>query len=116
MPATSRSTIATRAACLALCISLSSPDDKRRDYGEREIDQCQTPQCQPIMRDLPDAGAKLVDAHKAINCRVGGEHPAQRLRRVGDGFAWPCETGGEELGQAGGKEENRRVFRTGKPG
>src|SRR6202051_1407310 len=104
------------AARLALRMSLSSLDGKRRDHGEREIGQGQTPQSEPIMRDLPDAGTQLVDSHKAINREVGGENPAQRDGRVGDCFARPCETGGEELRQAGCKEEEGRVLRPGEPG
>src|SRR6202023_595859 len=84
----STSAIATMATRLALRMSLSSIDGKRRDHGEREIGQGQTPQSEPIMRDLPDAGTQLVDAHEAINREVGGE----------------------ELRQAGCKEEEGRVF------
>src|ERR1700688_706677 len=111
----STSAIATMAARLVLRMSLSSLDGKRRDHGEREIDQGQTPQSEPIMRDLPDAGTQLVDAHEAINREVGGENPTQRDGRVGDCFARPCEAGGEELRQAGCKEEEGRVFRPREP-
>src|SRR5260370_41154820 len=85
---------------LVLRMSLSSHDGKRRDHGEREICQGQTPQSEPIMRDLPDAGTQLVDAHEAINREVGGKNPTQRDGRVGDGFAPPCEACGEKLRQA----------------
>src|ERR1700688_3683671 len=112
----STSAIATMAARLVLRMSLSSLDGKRRDHGEREIDQGQTPQSEPIMRDLPDAGTQLVDAHEAVDREVGGENPAQRDGRVGDCFARPCEAGGEELRQAGCKEEEGRVFRPCEPG
>src|ERR1700730_9601024 len=112
----STSAIATMATRLVLRMSLSSLDGKRRDHGEREIGQGQTPQSEPIMRDLPDAGTQLVDAHEAINREVGGEYPAQRDGRVGDCFARPCEAGGEELRQAGCKEEEGRVLRPREPG
>src|SRR5712672_2387802 len=104
------------AARLALCMSPSSPDGKCRDYCEREIAERQTPQPEPIMRDLPDAGTELIDAHEAVNRGVGGEHPTERNGRVGDGFARPCEAGGEELRQAGCKQEQGRVFRPCEPG
>src|SRR5258705_10688852 len=68
------------------------------------------------MRDLPDAGTQLVDAHEAVNRGVGGEHPTQRDSRVGDCFARPSEAGGEELRQAGCKEEQGRVFWPCEPG
>src|SRR5258707_5224866 len=93
------------AACLALRMSLSSLDGKRRDHGEREIGERQTPQSEPIMRDLPDAGAELVDAYEAVNRGVGGEKPAERNGGVRDCLARPGEAGGEEMGQAGCKEE-----------
>src|SRR6266478_2177330 len=104
------------AACLALRMFLSSPDGKCRDHGEREIAQRQTPQSEPIMRDLPDAGTQLVDAHKAVNRGVGGEHPTQRDGHVGDCFARPCEAGGEKLRQAGCKKEEGCVLRPREPG
>src|ERR1700733_77924 len=112
----STSAIATMAARLVLRMSLSSLDGKRRDHGEREIDQGQTPQSEPVMRDFPDAGTELVDAHETINREVGGENPAQRDGRVGDRFARPREAGGEELRQAGCKEEEGGVFRPREPG
>ena len=37
---------------LALRMSMPSFDGKRRDHGEREIGQGQTPQSEPIVRDL----------------------------------------------------------------
>src|SRR5258708_37056202 len=96
-PATSTSAIVTMTARLALCMSPSSLDGKRRDYREREIAERQTPQSEPIMRDFPDAGTELVDAHEAVNRGVGGEQPAQREGRVGDCLARPCEAGGGGL-------------------
>src|SRR3981081_1674498 len=98
-------------ARLALRMSLSFLDGKRRDHGEREIGQGQTPQSEPIMRDLPDAGTQLVDAHEAINREVGGKNPTQRAGRVGDCFPRPCEAGGEKLRQAGCKKEAVRPCR-----
>src|ERR1700686_3384343 len=98
------SAIAIMAARLALRMSLSSLDGKRRDHGEREIGERQTPQSEPIMRDLPDAGTQLVDAHEAIDREVGGENPTERDGRVGDCFARPCDAGVEELKQAGCKQ------------
>src|SRR6266852_9796771 len=99
----STSAIATMATRLALCMSQSSLAGKCRGPREREIAQGQTPQSEPIMRDLPDAGTQLVDAYEAVNRGVGGQHPTQRDGRVGDCFARPCEAGGEELRQAGCK-------------
>src|SRR6266851_6586529 len=96
---------------LALRMSLSSFDSKRRDHGERKVDERETPQPEPVMRDLPDAGAELIDAHETINRGVGGENPTERKGRVGNCFARPCEAGHEELRQAGRKQENGRVFR-----
>ena len=52
------------------------------------------------MRDLPDAGAELVDAHEAVDGGVGGENPAERKGHVRNRFAWPREAGHEELRQA----------------
>src|ERR1700676_1286568 len=104
------------AARLVLRMSLSSLDGKRRDHGEREIGQGQTPQSEPVMCDLPDAGTELVDAHETVNRGVGGEHPTQRDGGVGDSFARPCEAGGEELREAGCKDEEGRVFRPCEPG
>src|SRR5713101_5419120 len=104
------------AARLALCMSLSSLDGKCRNHREREITQGQTPQSEPVMRDLPDAGTQLVDAHEAVDRGVGREHPTQRDGSVRDCFARPCEAGGEELGQAGCKQEEGRVFWPCEPG
>src|SRR5258708_35413027 len=115
-PGTSTSAIATMAVRLALCMSPSSLHGKRRDHGEREIGQRQTPQSEPIMRDLPDAGAQLVDTHEAIYRDVGGENPTQRDGRVGDCFARPCEAGGGKMRQAGCKKEEGGVLRPGGPG
>src|SRR5258707_1584916 len=98
------------AARLALCMSLSSLDGKCRDHREREIDQRQTPQSEPIMRDLPDAGTELVDAHEAINRGVGRENPTEPKGRVGDCFARPRKAGHEELRQARCQEEDRRAL------
>src|SRR5713101_5093041 len=112
----STSAIATMATRLALCMSPSSLDGKCRGHREREICQGQTPQSEPIMRDLPDAGTQLVDAHEAINREVGGKNPTQRDGRVGDGFARPCEAGGEKLRQAGCKKEEGCVLRPREPG
>src|SRR6202011_5081568 len=112
----STSAIATMAARLVLRMSLSSLDGKRRDHGEREIGQGQTPQSEPVMRDLPDAGTQLVNAHEAINREVGGENPTERNGYVGDGFARPCEARHEELGQAGCQQQDGRVFRPCEPG
>src|SRR6202795_141020 len=106
MPATSTSAIATMAAPLTLRMSLSSLDGSRRDHREGEIGQRQTPQPEPIMRDLPDVGAELVDAHQAIDCKVGGENLAQGLGCFGDCFARPREAGGEELRQACREDED----------
>src|ERR1700758_4574579 len=116
MPATSTSAIATMAARSVLRMLLSSLDGKRRDHGEREIGQSQTPQSEPVMRDLPDAGTQLVDAHEAIDRGVGGEKPAERKGHVGNCFARPCEAGHEELRQAGCKQEDGCVFRPREPG
>src|ERR1700686_2423172 len=99
----STSAIATMAARLFLRMSLSSLDGKRRDHGEREVGERQTPQPEPIMRDLPDAGTELVDAHEAMNRGVGGENRTERKARVGNCCARPCEAGHEELRQAGCK-------------
>ena len=63
------------------------------------------------MRDLPDAGTELIDAHEAVDRGVGGEYPTQRDGRVGDCFARPCEAGSKELRQAGCQEDEGRVFR-----
>src|SRR6202049_527245 len=112
----STSAIATMAARLVLRMSLSSLDGKRRDHSEREIGQGQTPQSEPIMRDLPDAGTQLIDAHDAINGGVGGENPTQRDARLRDCFVRPCEAGGEKLRQAGCQEEEGCVFRPCEPG
>src|SRR5258707_6102581 len=95
----------------ALRISLPPLDRKRREHGEREIDQRQAPQSEPVMRDLPDAGTQLVDAHEAIDRGVGGENPTERDGRIGDCLARPRETCGEELRQACCKEDERRGFR-----
>src|SRR6266702_5526646 len=100
-PATSTSGIATMAARLALCMSLSSLDDKCRDHRECEIDQRQAPEAEPVMRDLPDAGTELIDADEAVDRGIGGENPTERKGHVGDCFARPREAGCEELGQAG---------------
>src|SRR5258708_32772693 len=96
-------------------MSLSSLDGKCRDHREREITQGQTPQSEPVMSDLPDAGTELVDAHEAVNRGVGGGHPAQRDGRVLDCLAPPCEARAEELRQAGGTEEEWRGVRAGEP-
>src|SRR4051812_14228854 len=103
-------------ARLALPMSLSSLDGERRDNGEGEIAKGQTPQSEPVMRDLPDAGTQLVDAHEAVDCGVGREHPTQRDGSGRDCLARPCEAGGEELRQTGCKKEESRVFRPCKPG
>src|ERR1700738_2972066 len=103
MPATSTRAIAIMAARLALRMSLSSLDGKRRDHGEREIGERQTPQSEPILRDLPYGGTQQVEAHEAIDREVGGENPTERKGRVGNCFARPCEAGHEELRQAGCK-------------
>src|SRR5580658_8014056 len=108
--------IATRAARLSLRMSLSSLDGKRRDHGEREIGQRQTPQPEPVMRDLPDAGTQLVDAYEAIDRVVDRENSTERNGRLGDGLARPSEADGEELGQAGRKQEQGRGFRPREPG
>src|SRR6202790_3944186 len=68
------------------------------------------------MRDFPDAGTELVDAHEAVNRGVSGEYPTQRCGRVGDCLARPCEASGEELRQAGCQKEEGRVFRPREPG
>src|SRR5260221_11505021 len=115
-PATSTSGIANMAARLALRMSPSSLDGKRRDHSEREIGQRQTPQSEPVMRDLPDAGTELVDAHEAVNRGVGGEQPTQGEGRIGGCVARPCEACGEELRQAGWKEEEGAGFRPCGPG
>src|SRR5258708_24024949 len=103
-------------ARLALRTSLSSLDGKGGDHGEGEIDQRQTRQCEPVMRDLPDAGTQLVGAHEAVYRGVGRKYPTQRDDRIGDCLARPCETCGEELRQTGCKEENGCVFRPREPG
>lgn len=51
------------------------------------------------MRDLPDIGAELVDAHQAIDRGVGGEKSAERLRHLGNCLARPGEARHEELRQ-----------------
>src|ERR1700733_6766287 len=112
----STSAIATMAARLALRMSLSSLDGKRRDHGECEIGQRQTPQSEPVMRDFPDGRTQLVDAYEAIDCEVGGENPTECYGYVGDGFARPCEAGHEELRQAGREEQDGGVFRPREPG
>src|SRR3954466_10424934 len=91
-------------------MSQSPLDGKRRDYRERKIAQRQTPQSEPIMADLPDAGAKLVDAYEAVDRGVGGENSTERKGRVGNRFTRPSEAGHEKLRQAGCQEENRRVL------
>src|ERR1700739_4859623 len=112
----STSAIATMAARLALRMSLSSLDGKRRDHSEREIGERQTPQSEPVMRELTEAGTQLLDAHEPINRECGGEKPAQSDGRFGDCFARPCEAGGEELRQAGCKQEEGCIFRPREPG
>src|SRR5580704_764063 len=104
------------AARLVLRMSLSSLDGKRRDHGEREIGQSQTPQSEPVMRDLPDAGTQLVDAHEAVNREVGGEKPAEREGDLGYRLAWPGKAGHEKLRQAGRQENDGRVLRPREPG
>src|SRR5216683_3767940 len=116
MPATSTNARATMAGRLIFCMSLSSLDGECGDHGEREIGQSQTPQSEPVVPDLPDAGTELVDAHETVNRGVGGEHPTERDGRVGNCFARPCEAGHEELRQAGCKDEEGRVFRPCEPG
>src|SRR5258705_7163866 len=100
----------------ALRISLPPLDRKRREHGEREIDQRQAPQSEPVMPALPDAGTQLVDANQSIDREVGGENPTERDGRSGDCLARPRETCGEELWQACCKEDERRVFRPREPG
>src|SRR5262245_49631311 len=104
------------AASLALRMSLSSLDRKRRDHGEHEIGEGQTPQYAPVMRDLPDVGTQLIDAYQAIDGGVGGEKPAERKGRVGNCLARPGEAGHEELRQTGCQQQDGRVLRPREPG
>src|SRR5215475_13650618 len=104
------------AARLALLMSLSSLDRKGRDHGEREISERQTPQPEPVMRNLPYAGAELVDAHETIDRGVGGKKPTECKGRVGNCLARPREAGHEELRQAGRQKQDGRVLRPREPG
>src|SRR5580693_5156451 len=103
------------AARLALRMSLSSQNRKRRDHGENEIAYRQTPQAEPIMRDVPYASTELVAAHQAIDRGVGGEKPAECKRDLGNGFARPGEACHEELRQAGREQQDGRVLRPREP-
>src|SRR5689334_10841722 len=100
----------------ALRMSLPPFDGKRRDHGEHEITHGQAPQSEPVMRDLPEAGPQLVDAHQTINREDGWENPTEREGGIRYCFARPSETGGEELRQTCCKEEDGRVFRPREPG
>src|SRR5260370_2021872 len=93
----------------ALRISLPPLDRKRREHGEREIDQRQAPQPEPVMRDLPDAGTQLVDANQSIDREVGGENSTQPDGRIGDCLARPPATWGEGLKKALCQDDERRV-------
>src|SRR5215472_11030362 len=98
------------AARLALRMSLSSQNCRCRDHGEYEIADRQEPETEPRMRDFPDVGAELVDAHDAIDREVGREQPAERLGHLGNGLARPGEAGHEELRQAGCQQKDGRVL------
>src|SRR5262245_13629385 len=85
-------------------------------YGDCEIDGGQNPEAAPIARDLPQAGAKLIDADDAIDGEVRRKDVADGLDGVGDRLARPGETGEEKLRQAGAEENQRRGFGMFEPG
>src|SRR4029077_10968940 len=103
-------------ACVRLSMQPPPHDDIGGHYREQEIENGQQPEPAPVVHNLREACSKLVDAHEAVDREIGREHVAGGENRPRDRFAWPGETGQEELRQAGGEKDKRRRLGAREPG
>src|SRR5262245_7778067 len=115
-PATRTSPTAMRPIRLGLGMDLPPFHGISRDDRQREIDQSEAPESDPVAGDLPDVSAQLVGADQYIDGEIRREHAPQRSGCGRERFARPGESGRKELRQAGREQDDGRVFRTREPG
>src|SRR5262249_49550532 len=84
--------------------------------GEHEIGQHQGEDAEPVVRDIGEAGAHLVDSHQPVDAVLGREDLADEPHRRRNRLDRPGDADEEELRQRGGEEEHDSRFAMTEPG
>src|SRR5262249_37044911 len=105
----------TMPASRRLAMHASPPDHGRGNHREHEIDDGQYPEAPPVVNDLPQARAQLIDAHDAIDGEIGRKDVAHGKNGFGDCFARPGKTRQEQLRKRRAEEDEGRGLRALEP-
>src|SRR5271166_5736187 len=100
-----------------LALKRASPiHEARRQEREQRVSARQSPQGQPIARNVAQARAHLVDADKAVDRGCAGKDAARQSQTVGYPFQRPGDADQKKQRQAGRDEQQHRGLAALEPG